>query len=276
MHKRGAMPAGREHRFAIAGAAIPRTLMMENAQDTTVGDPAPEALRDRSSASSDPGQIRTGPRWAIIGIFLILLLGALTVARSFLIPVVLALLLQLVFSPMRRQMERVGLGAGLSASLILLAIVTSFLVGAALLAVPVSNWIDRAPTITTELRDKLEDFRGATETVQNAAEELDRLTQGDADPETEAVRVGAPSTALSVVLSVPEVLAQVILTLVLLFFLLASGDMFYEKTVHVMPTFADKRRAMQVAFDIKRKLSRYFFVITLINFGLGIAIACAM
>ncbi len=65
-------------------------------------------------------------------------------------------------------------------------------------------------------------------------------------------------------------------TLLLLFFLLASGNMFYEKIVHVLLTFKDKRRAMRIAYDIERRLSRYLFTITVINAGLGVAIGTAM
>jgi predicted PurR-regulated permease PerM len=64
--------------------------------------------------------------------------------------------------------------------------------------------------------------------------------------------------------------------LVLLLFLLASGDMFYEKIVHVMPTFKDKRRAVRIVYDIERKLSRYLFTITAINAGLGASIGASM
>lgn len=44
------------------------------------------------------------PRWAVIGIFLLLLIAAIGYARVFLMPVVLAFLLALVFSPVRRFM----------------------------------------------------------------------------------------------------------------------------------------------------------------------------
>jgi predicted PurR-regulated permease PerM len=80
----------------------------------------------------------------------------------------------------------------------------------------------------------------------------------------------------SVATLAPGVIAQVIFTFVLLLFLLASGDMFYEKLVHVMPTFKDKKRAMAIAYSIERKLSRYLLTITAINFGLGVAVGFTM
>ena len=52
--------------------------------------------------------------------------------------------------------------------------------------------------------------------------------------------------------------------------------MFYEKLVHIMPTFKDKRNATRISYDIERKLSNYLFTITLINAALGITIGVAM
>ena len=52
--------------------------------------------------------------------------------------------------------------------------------------------------------------------------------------------------------------------------------MIYEKIVHVMPTFRDKKRAIRIAHDIERRVSRYLFTITVINAGLGVAIGLGM
>jgi hypothetical protein len=80
----------------------------------------------------------------------------------------------------------------------------------------------------------------------------------------------------SAALFAPAVLTQFMFTLILLLFILSSGDMFYEKLVHVLPTFKDKRQAMRIAHDIERKLSRYLLTITLINAALGTVVAVAM
>ena len=67
-------------------------------------------------ADADDVHSPAAPRWAITGIFLMLLVAGLAYARAFLTPVVLALLLQLVFSPVRRQLERLGVPSGLAAA----------------------------------------------------------------------------------------------------------------------------------------------------------------
>ena len=61
---------------------------------------------------------RSSPSWAVIGIFLLLLIAGIAYARDFLMPVALAFLLALVFSPVRRFLERRRVPAEASAVLI--------------------------------------------------------------------------------------------------------------------------------------------------------------
>lgn len=216
------------------------------------------------------------PRWAIIGIFLMLLVGGLAYARDFLMPVVLSLLLQLVFSPVRRQLERWGLPSALAAILIVGTLVTGGAAGVASLAVPASGWVDRAPEIGLELREKFEEIRGVTEGVEEAAQQVDEITESEEEPGVQRVKVEEEGNALAIAMSLPAVLAQVVFTLILLFFLLSSGDMFYEKIVYVLPSFRDKRRAIRIAYDIERKLSRYLSTIALINAVLGVSVGLVL
>jgi predicted PurR-regulated permease PerM len=44
--------------------------------------------------------------------------------------------------------------------------------------------------------------------------------------------------------------------MVLLFFLLASGDLFLNKLVHVLPTLSDKKKAVRIAREIEENISQ--------------------
>jgi predicted PurR-regulated permease PerM len=70
-----------------------------------------------------------------------------------------------------------------------------------------------------------------------------------------------------------SVLAGAVETLVLLYLLLASGDMFLQKLVYVMPTLSDKKRAVEISHEIQQNISNYLFAVSLINIGLGIIVS---
>ncbi|MEQ9122883.1 MAG: AI-2E family transporter, partial [Alphaproteobacteria bacterium] len=72
------------------------------------------------------------------------------------------------------------------------------------------------------------------------------------------------------------VIAAGVLTLALLYFMLATGDLFMEKTIRVLPRLRDKVRALSIARTVEAEISRYLFTVTAINICLGAAIAAGM
>ncbi|RYH04645.1 AI-2E family transporter [Salipiger sp. IMCC34102] len=210
------------------------------------------------------------------GLFLIAAGVVMVVARSFLMPLILAFLLSLTFSPVRRWMARRGVPDGISAGVIVLGLLALCAAAMGGLAGPVQSYAADAPAIMRDVEVKLRGISDLVEQVSDATAQVNDLTGSDEDvPEQVAVSSG-PGLLTQVALTVPFVLAQLLLTLVMLFFLIASGDMFYEKIVAVNPTFRDKRRAIGIVYDIERKISRYFLTITTINAGLGVAVGVAL
>jgi len=239
-------------------------------------DTATSGLAADGERPADRRTAQSVPRWAVIGIFLLLLVAGIAYARDFLMPVVLAFLLALVFSPVRRFMGRRGVPDAASALLIVGSLLATLLVGVLLLAGPVQGWIENAPAIARELEWKSRMLLGNAQAVLEAGKQVEEVASGDADETVQEVVVRERGVFTSMAMVAPGYLAQAVFTLVLLLFLLASGDMFYEKIVNVLPTFRDRRQAIRIAYDIERRLSRYFFTITLINAGLGVAIGIAM
>ena len=73
-----------------------------------------------------------------------------------------------------------------------------------------------------------------------------------------------------------EAVAGIAVVLVLLYFLLASGDLFLRKLIRTLPTLEDKKRAVDIARQLESDLSAYLSTVTLINLGLGVAVGVAM
>jgi predicted PurR-regulated permease PerM len=65
-------------------------------------------------------------------------------------------------------------------------------------------------------------------------------------------------------------------TLILLYFLLAVGDLFLQKLIKVLPQFGDKKKAVAIARETEASISRYLFTLALVNVGLGLAVALVM
>ncbi len=239
-----------------------------------------------STTSGVQGEVQVSDtsKWhrrIVLGIFLLLLVGGLGYAQVFLTPVILGFLLALVFSPVRRFLERCRVPTGLAAATIVLALLMGILLVTYMLAGPVVGWVKDAPSIGADLEARIREIRqtlGGDEDQPSVDEVVAQIENAalPSDEDVQEVVVQEQSYLGLVASTAPAIIVQIVMVMVLLFFLLASGDMFYEKIVHVMPTFHDKRKAIKIARDIERKLSRYLLTITLINASLGITIGLAM
>ena len=65
-------------------------------------------------------------------------------------------------------------------------------------------------------------------------------------------------------------------TMIILFFLLASGDRLLRGFVEVLPRFKDKRTAVEIASEIEENISGYLLTITIMNALVGVATGIAM
>ena len=215
------------------------------------------------------------PGIAVKGLFLLALLYTFYFARAVLLPVVLAILLSLILYPAVRWMKRAFVPEPLSAAFIVISLAALLGTGLYQLFEPASDWIGKMPRITEQIERKLWNLRKSMEEVSKAAAKVEALAtvDGQAKPRTPEVVTRPPSLMSRIVGGTQEILVAAAATLVLLFFLLASGDLFMRKTVRMLPTLTDKKKAVALARTIQTAMARYLFTITCINAGLGLATA---
>jgi predicted PurR-regulated permease PerM len=206
----------------------------------------------------------------------LLILGVLYVARLFLLPIVMSVLFALTLSPMVRVARRRGIPNAITASALVVSV--SFLAIAAvyLLSGPVVAFVERAPVIMLEVNRKLEHLRTPLENVSRASKQLSELSAGEPDPSVQDVRVEEPGLIVEAADEMLTFGGIALVTVVLTLFLLVYNTLIYEKIVQAVPRFSDKKVAVQTIHEIEREISRYLLSITLINLGLGIAVAVAM
>jgi predicted PurR-regulated permease PerM len=217
---------------------------------------------------------------ALNGLLLIAMLTVLHLAREFVLPVVAALILALVFLPAVRGMKALWIPAPLGAAIIVLGLVAATSLGVYTLADPARQWLDKAPQGLRHIGEKLRGFTGQVNEVSKATAHVRQMTQdmagGDPAAQDREVTVRAPNLVGIVLESARVFSLGAMSTLLLLYFLLASGDLFLRKTIAATPRLADKQRASDIATQVEAAVSRYLFAVTLINLALGAAVALAL
>jgi len=64
--------------------------------------------------------------------------------------------------------------------------------------------------------------------------------------------------------------------LLILFYMLVSGETFLRRMVEILPRFKDKRQAVELSQHIERDVSAYLLTVTCINALVGVATGCVM
>jgi predicted PurR-regulated permease PerM len=213
---------------------------------------------------------------ALTGIFLLLVLFTFKLASAFFIPVVLALLLNFLFASTIRTLQRFWVPPPLGAVLVVGCLVGALGFGIYRLALPARDWMAKLPEVARQIEGKLKDVKQSVREVTKASQEVDKLTSLDSGAKTQKVEVIKPSLGESLLAPTQDILAGSGIVVVLLFFLLASGDLFLRKLVNVLPRFEDKKAAVEITRQIERDISTYLIAITVVNAVFGLAVATAM
>ena len=73
-----------------------------------------------------------------------------------------------------------------------------------------------------------------------------------------------------------SVLDGLFTTVLVLYFLLVAGNIFLRRMVEILPTFGNKRQAVDISQQIQEDISAYLVTITAMNAAVGVTTAVAM
>lgn len=224
---------------------------------------------------------RPGRSVALTGLFVLASFYTLYFCRSLLLPLVLALLLSLLLSPAVRFLKRLRIPEPLGAGLVVLTLLGGVGFGVYELTGPATDWVQRAPQSMRAAEVKLRDLKRSVQKLGRATEQVEKIADVDgaaAGPKQPAVAVAvhsSPTLRERLFSQATDLVTDGVVMLILLFFLLASGDLFLRKLIRVLPRLEDKRRAVDIARQVERDISKYLGTVTLLNVALGASAALA-
>jgi predicted PurR-regulated permease PerM len=215
-------------------------------------------------------------RTALRGLFIIAIIAGMYVARDFLLPVVLASFIALTFRPTVRFLSRHYIPPWLSATLLVIILVGGGLSAGYMLSWQVSAWMDQAPQLAKAFVEKFSGLRPWLDALVNLTDKIQDATAAPGVLPAQEVVVREPVLPgwLIVMTWYPlQVTITLVATLAFAVFLMASGDLFYEKLVRVLPTLTDRKRALRIVYELETEVSTYLLTLTAINAILGLAVA---
>ncbi|MEI9987226.1 MAG: AI-2E family transporter [Aliidongia sp.] len=203
------------------------------------------------------------------GLLLIAVLAAANLAVDIVLPVVIACVLKLLLQPAVRGLERLWVPRVAACCLTLLMLVVVLIGMGTLISAPAASWLTRLPETGQRLEQRLSVLRRPIEVIDQQLHQLDEFSKTSSMP-TVVVERGA-GTAETIFTGTRAILGVILTSLLFLFFLLISGDVFLRRAVEILPRFRDKRQVVNIAQQIERDISAYLVTITIMNLLVGLA-----
>ena len=195
-------------------------------------------------------------------------------AQAMIIPIVLGVLISYALDPIVGAMVRLKIPRWLAAALLLSALAAGGAVLVYELRMQAIEIADQLPKAARRVRERLEVDRRqpptAIEQVQKAATELSKVagptTAPAPAPGVQRVQVETPpfnigDYIMSGSLGVATAVGQLVLIGFLVYFLLASGDLYRRKLVKIAgPSLSEKKVTLQILSEIDRQIEVFLLV----------------
>jgi predicted PurR-regulated permease PerM len=242
----------------------------------TIGSVTAKKTFREAAEDEDDMPLPTDPKTIFLGgLFFFAWMAALYVAAEIVLPIILAIVLKLLLQPFVRLLERIRIPRAVGAILSVLLVLLVFGGTISLLAGPAGAWAGKLPEAIPKLKEGLSFLQEPIDAVQRMMKQVEGAAgQGGASSAGPSVH---PSSLIGAVLSgSASATTGLFTTLLILFYLLVSGEIFLRRLVEILPRFRDKRNAVELSMDIEKNVSIYLVTVTCINALVGVATACVM
>ena len=212
--------------------------------------------------------------------------GALDLAQSFFVSLLLGILIAYTLNPLVAYLERIRLPRAVGTIVVMVGLVAALAGGGYSLRGQMQAIIEQLPVAARTLSSALARLRsvpgGNVQLMQSAAAEVEKAT-ADATGAPAARRQAAthvvvdePGFKLGNLLLVGSMgavgfLGQAIMVLFLAFFLLLGGDTFKRKAVRLAgPSLSHRRITVTILDDINDSIQKYLFMLLVTNVLVGL------
>jgi predicted PurR-regulated permease PerM len=258
----------------IAASPPPQRLPNTPVSDDNLPEPDAGATE---AADETEMPLPSDPRTFFLGgLFALGVFAVLYVASAIILPVVLAFVLNLLLQPAVRLLGRLHFPRAVGALLTVLLVIGVLVGFVAALSVPAATWAERLPEGIPRLEAHLQVIRGPIEALQKVIQQAEQAA--DAPPGRGSIVSVRRDLGITGALfaGTRSVLDGLFTTVLVLYFLLVGGDIFLRRIVEILPTFSNKRQAVDISQQIQEDISGYLVTITAMNAAVGVTTAAAM
>lgn len=206
-----------------------------------------------------------------IGLFLALPF-VLSIGSVVFLPVVSAIILTIVLSPLADRMASVGVPSILAAFLSLIALIAILVVALVTILSPAVELFDRLPAMADAVGQQFTQLRGSLSWITKLNEQLAEIA-GRGSSSGQQVVLAGPSLLEEVAFATPSVVLELLLTFLMAFFMIEARVRMRHRLLLQHASFGTSVKAAKVMRDVQDRVAAYISTVTVINTGVGVIVA---
>lgn len=235
-------------------------------------DASRQRRRERHALLQQQAQLRL-----VAGVFIILATVALMALKSLLVPIAVAGMLTILLHPAVQFLNlRLRLPPAAAAGVVLALLLSILVAGALWLAPATLLWMEKLPNQLRNTEVELRDLARPVQEFRETVEKLETMAGLGGTEDAPRVVTADGNLAAAILAHAQGFIVGAALTVGLLFFFLAFGDAFLRRIVQALPRRTSRHHALVVIDTIRQDVGRYIATVTLINIGLGLAVALTL
>jgi len=200
------------------------------------------------------------------------------VAKAVLFPIVLAVILYFLLSPLTRVLCRLRIPPVFGAGVVVLGGLLVIGTGIYFLFLPASEMIADLPETLRKADRKLWFILKPLDDVNKASSQISKLTQSkDAEgSKVPQVQVRQPPLTYVLFNLTGGVVVGAVVVVILLYLLLATAHRTLNSIIELIPGLRHKQGVVRMIRNVEMSISTYLLTVTVINVCLGVVIASVM
>jgi len=204
-----------------------------------------------------------------IGLFLALPF-VLSIGSMVFLPLVTAIVLTIILSPLADRLSMFGMPNALASLLALLVLIGIITLALTAVLRPAVSLFDTVPQMIERIGVHFNNLQGTLAWVSRLNAQVARIAGSEGGRE---VVLAGPSMLQQLALATPTVVVEVLLTLLMAFFMIEARIRLRRRLLLDRQHFGSSLKAARVMRDVQDRVAAYILTVGLINVGVGIIVA---
>ena len=246
-----------------------------------------------SATEPEPSQLLHVRNFAFYVLATLALVVLLRYAQELFVPIVLSILIAYALNPFVATLEGLRIPRTLGAAFTVIALFAGVGFGVYALRQQTAVVLDSIPDVLAKVRNEIQEYRRSPDQSSNAIGKLRQAAKEIEETAAEATDTAASRGVPKVQIDQPafrtndfiwtgslgllSLVSNGVLVVFLVFFLLASGDLFKRKVVHLIGTrLSEKRMTLETLNEINAQIERFLFIQVLTSIAVGVCTAVSL